>query len=77
MLCGRNAVQLSHPGASISLDELAQQAEGVGQLTRNQFLLRLKVEGYELTIFPDARAIISGTDDITTARAIYAKYVGV
>ena len=76
VLCGRNAVQLSHPGASISLDELARKLEGVGQLTRNQFLLRLKVEGYELTIFPDARAIISGTDDIAAARAVYAKYVG-
>lgn len=76
VLCGRNAVQLSHPNARISLDELAEKLDGVGQLTSNQFLLRLKVEGYELTIFPDARAIISGTDDVTTARAIYAKYVG-
>jgi len=76
VLCGRNAVQLSHPGASVSLDELAQKLAGIGQVTRNQFLLRLKVEGYELTIFSDARAIISGTDDISTARAIYAKYIG-
>ena len=75
VLCGRNAVQLSHPGTSISLDELAQKLEGVGQVTRNQFLLRLKVEGYELTIFPDARAIISGTDDIAIARSVYARYV--
>jgi len=76
VLCGRNAVQLSHPGSTITLDELAARLEGVGRLTRNQFLLRLKVESYELTIFPDARAIISGTDDIATARAVYAKYVG-
>jgi adenylyltransferase/sulfurtransferase len=76
VLCGRNAVQLSHPGSCISLDELAARLEGVGRLTRNQFLLRLKVESYELTIFPDARAIISGTDDVATARAVYAKYVG-
>jgi adenylyltransferase/sulfurtransferase len=76
VLCGRNAVQLSHPGAGISLDELARRLEGMGQLTRNQFLLRLKVEGYELTIFPDARAIIAGTDDIAVARAVYAKYIG-
>jgi molybdopterin-synthase adenylyltransferase len=75
-LCGRNSVQLSHLDASISLDELAERLVGVGQLTRNEFLLRLKVEGYELTIFPDARVVISGTDDITTARAVYAKYVG-
>lgn len=78
VLCGRNAVQLSHPetATAISLDELAQKLEGVGQVTRNQFLLRLRVEGYELTIFPDARAIISGTDDVTMARTVYAKYVG-
>jgi molybdopterin-synthase adenylyltransferase len=76
VLCGRNAVQLSHPGASIALDELAQKLEGVGELTRNRFLVRLKVAGYELTVFPDARAIISGTDDIVVAKAVYAKYVG-
>jgi adenylyltransferase/sulfurtransferase len=76
VLCGRNAVQLSHPGQNISLDELAQRLAGVGRVTRNQYLLRLQVEGYELTIFPDARAIISGTDDVATARAVYAKYVG-
>ncbi len=76
VLCGRNAVQLGYPGTGISLDELAQKLAGMGELTRNQFLLRLKVDPYELTIFPDGRAIISGTDDVAAARAIYAKYVG-
>jgi adenylyltransferase/sulfurtransferase len=69
-------VQLTHPGAAVSLDDLARQLEGVGQMTRNPFLLRLKVEQYELTIFPDGRAIISGTDDIAAAKTVYAKYVG-
>ncbi len=76
VLCGRNAVQLTHPGVSLSLDELARQLEGVGQINRNQFLLRLKVEDYELTVFPDGRAIIGGTDDAATARTVYAKYIG-
>ena len=76
VLCGRNAVQLQHPGATVSLDELAEKLAGIGQLTSNQFLVRLKVEHFELTVFADARAIISGTDDIATARAVYAKYVG-
>ena len=76
VLCGRNAVQLTHPGKSLSLDELAQSLEGVGQVTRNQFLLRLRVDQYELTLFPDGRAIIGGTDDVATARTLYAKYVG-
>ena len=76
VLCGRNAVQLSHTGAAVSLDELARQLEGVGQLNRNAFLLRLKVDPYEITVFPDGRAIIAGTDDVAEARTVYAKYVG-
>jgi adenylyltransferase/sulfurtransferase len=76
VLCGRNAVQLSHPGANISLDQLAEKLAGTGELSRNPFLLRLQVERYELAIFADGRAIISGTDDVAAARAIYAKYVG-
>ena len=76
VLCGRNAVQLTHAGVSLSLDELARQLEGVGRINRNQFLLRLKVEDYELTVFPDGRAIIGGTDDAATARTVYAKYIG-
>jgi len=77
VLCGRNAVQLVHPGKSVSLDELAQQLGAVGQVTRNEYLLRLKVDHYEITVFPDARAIVSGTDDVAEARTVYAKYVGV
>lgn len=76
VLCGRNAVQLTHPGTSFSLDELARRLEGVGRLTRNAFLLRLVVDPYELTVFPDGRAIIGGTDDVAVARTVYAKYVG-
>jgi molybdopterin-synthase adenylyltransferase len=76
VLCGRNAVQLTHPGTSISLTDLAQRLADVGQITLNQYLLRLKVPPYELTLFPDGRAVISGTDDIIMARTIYAKYIG-
>jgi len=76
VLCGRNAVQLSHPGTSLSLDELARRLEGVGRLNRNAFLLRLAVDRYELTVFPDGRAIVGGTDDVAEAKTVYAKYVG-
>ncbi len=76
VLCGRNAVQLTQPGGGHSLEQLARQLEGLGQLTRNPFLLRLKVESYELTVFPDGRAIVAGTSDVATARTVYAKYIG-
>ncbi|MEX2560809.1 MAG: ThiF family adenylyltransferase [Pirellulales bacterium] len=77
VLCGRNAVQLMRPGGeALPLDALAEKLAGVGRVTRNAFLLRLAVDDYQFTIFPDGRAIIGGTDDIATARALYARYIG-
>lgn len=78
VLCGRNAVQLSFPDRerALSLPSLARTLEGVGQVTLNPFLLRLAVDRYLVTVFPDGRAIINGTEDIAEARSVYAKYVG-
>ena len=77
VLCGRNAVQLSPPERQVlDLEKLAAAMKSVGKVTRNRFLLRLSVESYELTVFPDGRAIINGTEDIAMARKLYAQYVG-
>ncbi len=79
VLCGRNAVQISPPQKhALSLPELAAKLSGVGEVSYNAFLVRLTLPGGEtqLTIFPDGRAIIKGTDDVTTARSLYARYVG-
>ncbi|HXT58334.1 MAG TPA: ThiF family adenylyltransferase [Pirellulales bacterium] len=77
VLCGRNAVQLTQSaGTRLSLETLAEKLASVGRVTRNPILLRLAVDDYLLTIFPDGRAIIGGTDDIPTARTIYARYIG-
>ena len=42
----------------------------------NEFALRVALDPYELTVFPDGRAIIKGTRDIALARSLYARYVG-
>lgn len=77
VLCGRNAVQVTPAGREkLSLDTLAEKLSAVGQVSRNPFLLRATIDPYVLTIFPDGRAIIAGTDDIGVARTVYAKYVG-
>jgi adenylyltransferase/sulfurtransferase len=77
VLCGRNAVQLSPPDrAGVSLTALADKLASVGRVTHNKYLLRLAVDDYQVTVFPDGRAIIGGTDDIPTARTVYAKYIG-
>ncbi len=76
-LCGRNAVQIS-PAQHTKLDltQLAARLSNSGEVSYNRHLLKFASEGYELTIFPDARGIIKGTDDLTLARSLYAKFIG-
>jgi molybdopterin/thiamine biosynthesis adenylyltransferase len=76
-LCGRDAVQVS-PGRAgrVDLPRLAERLRAAGEVQLNPYLLRLRAGLYELTVFQDARAIIRGTDDVPTARSLYAKYVG-
>ena len=77
VLCGRNAVQIAPPNANeLDLENLADKLKRIGAVKQNEYLLRLTVGEYELTVFRDARAIIRGTDDATTARVLYSKYVG-
>jgi len=76
-LCGRDAVQILPPRPSqIDLEKLAGRLKNVGDVKHNEYLIRLNVGGYELTVFRDARAIVRGTDDAARARSIYARYVG-
>ena len=42
----------------------------------NDFAVRASIDPYELTVFPDGRAIIKGTTDPAVARSLYARYVG-
>lgn len=77
-LCGRNAVQVSVTGgAPIDLARLEEQLRPIAaQVRRNDYLLKAQIDGYELTVFPDNRAIIKGTDDEETAKGLYARYIG-
>lgn len=77
ILCGRNAVQLSFPDRGpINLTALAAKLAAVGQVTQNPFLLRCVIDPYRLTVFPDGRAIVGGTEDIAEAKSVYARYIG-
>jgi molybdopterin-synthase adenylyltransferase len=77
VLCGRHAVQVSpaHP-VQVDLLALSRKLESAGEVRGNDYLLRFRTGDYELTVFQDARSIIRGTDDVATARSLYAKYVG-
>ncbi|MDX1522586.1 MAG: ThiF family adenylyltransferase, partial [Anaerolineae bacterium] len=77
-LCGRDAVQIRQPGAArLDLAEMAARLAPISRITAsNDFLLRFAVDGYEITLFADNRAIIKGTEDESVARVLYAKYIG-
>jgi adenylyltransferase/sulfurtransferase len=48
----------------------------LGTVRHNDFVLKFWREPYEMTLFPDGRAIIKGTADTAVARSLYAQYVG-
>jgi adenylyltransferase/sulfurtransferase len=77
VLCGRNAVQVTPRRSSrVDLKQLAARLRAAGSVKVNEYLVRLTADGYELTVFDDARAIVRGTDDARLARTLYARYVG-
>jgi molybdopterin-synthase adenylyltransferase len=76
-LCGRNSVQIRRQeGTRVDLDALARRLGPIGRLEQNRFLLRASIDGYQMTVFSDGRAIINGTYDLGVARSLYARYIG-
>lgn len=76
-LCGRDAVQIrQQESRGLDLAALKSRLEKFGRVRGNDYLLKCALDPYELTIFPDGRAIIRGTQDPAVARSLYAKYVG-
>jgi molybdopterin-synthase adenylyltransferase len=75
-LCGRNAVQIRGRARPLDLRALRARLEPLGEVRANEFALRFAASGYEMTFFPDGRAIVKGTSDLGIARSLYAQYVG-
>ncbi len=75
-LCGRNAVQIHERARPLDLERLAAALAPLGEVRANDFALRFATGPYQMTIFPDGRAIIKGTTDAGLARSLYARYVG-
>lgn len=75
-LCGRNAVQIHERRRPLDLRRLGAQLAAAGSVRANDFALRFFTPPYEMTIFPDGRAIVKGTTDIGVARSLYARYIG-
>ena len=59
-----------------SRDNFSISAAPPSTVRHNDFVLKFWHEPYELTLFPDGRAIIKGTTDTAIARSLYARFVG-
>jgi molybdopterin-synthase adenylyltransferase len=75
-LCGRNSVQIHERQRPIDFAEMDQRLQPHGSVRHNDFVLKFWHAPYEMTLFPDGRAIIKGTTDTAVARSLYARYVG-
>jgi len=75
-LCGRNSVQIHERQRPIDFAEMDRRLQPHGIVRHNDFVLKFWHEPYEMTVFPDGRAIIKGTTDTAVARSLYARYIG-
>ena len=75
-LCGRNSVQIHEHERPIDLGTMSERLKPHGNVRHNDFVLKFWKEPFEMTLFPDGRAIIKGTTDTAVARSLYARYVG-
>jgi len=75
-LCGRNSVQvMPEARGALDLADLAARlsrldADGALGVVSTRFLLRFSVDDLVVSVFPDGRAIVTGTRDPAVARGV-------
>ncbi len=76
-LCGRNTVEVrpraERPDLALvqaRLTEIGLAPERIGPL------LRFRVDGQRVTVFPDGRALVEGTEDLGRALAVVDRWIG-
>jgi molybdopterin-synthase adenylyltransferase len=76
-MCGRDSVQIHERTRMLDLPSLQDRLSSTfSDVRQNGFLLRFRIEPYEMTVFSDGRAILKGSKDPAVARSLYAKYIG-
>jgi adenylyltransferase/sulfurtransferase len=61
----------------LDLVQLAGSLGKLGEVEDNGYLLIFRIDGYEITIFPNGRAMVKGTTETQVARSLYSRYVGI
>jgi molybdopterin-synthase adenylyltransferase len=77
-LCGQHSIQINPSAVQpISFPALANRLSSVGEVRYNEYLLKFIADNYEFSIFPDGRTIVRGTTDISQAKMLFSKYIGI
>ncbi len=58
----------------LDLAALAIKLSALGSVRANDFLVIFEIDNFELTFFPDGRALVRGTTDAALARSLYRKF---
>jgi len=75
--CGRQTIQVkANVLDAPEFVEIAKRLQSLLDVRYNSHLLRFEADGCVVTLFRDGRALIQGTDDVTVARSLYARYIG-
>jgi adenylyltransferase/sulfurtransferase len=61
----------------LNLEQLAEKLRVIAEVKQNEYLVRFMSDENEVTVFADGRAIVKGTDDVTHARSLYARFIGI
>ena len=69
-------MQIHERQRPVDFAEMDRRLQAHGTVRHNDFVLKFWRDPYEMTLFPDGRAIIKGTTDTAVARSLYARFVG-
>lgn len=76
-MCGRQTIQVRpSTGFTVPLSEMSTRLSQFGEVRYNSNLLRLNLGEIQITLFADGRALIHGIEEESTARSLYARYIG-
>ncbi|UJF34697.1 ThiF family adenylyltransferase [Paenibacillus hexagrammi] len=77
-MCGRNSVQiLPVTPTALSLEQWEDRFKPLGHTERNRFLLKFQPNSeVTMVLFPDGRVLVQGTDDLTAAKSLYSRFIG-
>lgn len=77
VMCGRRAVQLRGSQGAPDFEALEGRLTGTAtELRRSGSFLRFTVDAHTITVFPDGRALVQGTEDPGRAQALFDRYLG-